>query len=87
MGGDPADLLELTGVVGAVVSEVPFIVGRGVLPRTWKKQQPKEVHHPRILSSLDASERKNIVSGPKYLLHNTYDAIGIGLFDLVRLIP
>jgi hypothetical protein len=83
--GDPADLLELTGVVGAVARAIPSRERRHYLPREWKGQVPKEIHVPRILNILAADETQRIEPVIASLRHNQTDGIGIGLFDLRRM--
>ncbi len=82
--GDPADLIEIAGVVGAIAFCIPAAGRTHFLPRTWKGQVPKEAHHPRILKKLSSDEVSRIESTPKSLMHNVVDAIGIGLFALER---
>lgn len=86
--GDPADLIELAGVVGAVVaglSESPPVHITGYLPRDWKGQVPKDVMCARIMSKLTPADLAAIQPCAPSLLHNVQDAIGIGLFHLQKL--
>lgn len=81
--GDPSDLIELAGVDGALTAFLSAQV-TGYLPARWKGQVPKDIHHARILKKLTDSEKSAIICPQKSLLHNVYDAIGIGLFHLGR---
>lgn len=83
--GDPADLIELAGVNGAVVARLDAHEHHGYRPREWKGQTPKDVHGKRIMKALSAEEASRIDPCPASLLHNVIDSIGIGLFDLGRL--
>ncbi len=82
--GDPADLIELAGVDGALAALITAGKTTGYLPQRWKGQVPKEIHHKRILAKLSETEKAAIEPTPASLLHNVYDAIGIGLFHLGR---
>jgi len=58
-----------------------------VLPKTWKKQVPKDIMLTRIESKLNDDE-KNLLDNQKfakYKRHNVVDAIGLGLYVLDRL--
>jgi hypothetical protein len=81
---DPADLIALALVVGAVSAhfrEAPTLY----LPREWKGQAPKAVTRRRVIETLSADERKNIEKVPAGQAEHVYDAIGIGLFHLKKL--
>ena len=81
--GDPNDVAEVNGVVGAICGAHESATG--YLPRQWKGQVPKKIMGKRILSKLSAAEKKCIQKCPASLKHNVVDAIGIGLFHLGRL--
>lgn len=85
--GDPADLLELAAIAGAVCALSPATVRRAYLPREHKGQVPKEIIHKRALSRLDLEEAAAIVypRALKTLGHNVLDAVAMGLFHLGRL--
>jgi hypothetical protein len=83
--GDPADLIELTGVAGAISGVLQAETSRGFLPREWKGATPKTVHNARVLARLTADEKTAIDATPPSLIHNVIDAVGIGLFYLGRL--
>jgi hypothetical protein len=81
--GDPADLLELAAVVGAVARafDMPMEI---VLPRAWKGQIPKDVHARRILGALShgcaSVFARDVARVPPYLQHNVIDAVGIAFW-------
>ncbi len=81
---NPDDLIQLAGVVGAVAFGLPSAEKIHFLPREWKGQIKKEIHHPRILQKLSDAEKSGIEKTATSLVHNVYDAIGIGLFHLKR---
>ncbi len=64
---------------------------RLVHPHTWKGNVPKDIHHPRIWAKLDPSEQhifnKDTKATTLSKRHNVLDAIGLGLYDLKRLVP
>lgn len=82
--GDPNDLIEISGVAAAVGALFPCDTVSGYKPREWKGQIKKELHHPRIIAQLSPEEMTRIAEPRKTLLHNVYDAIGIGLYHLDR---
>lgn len=81
--GDPADLIELSGVGGAIIA--PSISAHGYLAREWKGQVPKDVMGSRIEAVLSETEKAAIEKCPKSLRHNVLDGVGIGLHHLGRL--
>ncbi len=84
-GADPADLLEIAGVVGAVAGNSPATNRVHFLPRMWKGQVPKDVHNKRVEAALSSAELSNIETRLVTQRHNTLDAVGLGLFFLGRL--
>ncbi len=85
---DPADLLELMGVNGVVAAQFDG-AACGYTPRQWKKSVPKNIHSQRILARLTPGELTSL-DDPSIipsLKHNAVDAVGIGLFHLLRLRP
>lgn len=85
-GADPNDLIDLAAVVGALcVTFSEAFVLKAVQPREWKGQVPKEIHHARALSRLDADERARVPKLAKSRLHNALDALALGLTDLGRM--
>jgi len=83
--GDPADLIELAGVVGAVGYAIRSMKSSSYLPRSWKGQVPKDVMCARIEGRLSPEEKAAIRPCPTSLRHNVLDAIGVGLFHIGRL--
>lgn len=85
--GDPADLVNLSILGGRLSSharEVTFVE-----PKTWKGQRPKDAILPLIKQYLTEAEvmRMDSYLAPikaKSLLHNAYEAVGIGLWALGR---
>jgi hypothetical protein len=82
--GDPNNMMELQGVVGAISGlfyEWPPVA---YFPEQWKGTIKKEVMTQRILNRLTPEEL--LVIGPlNSKSHNTIDAVGIGLYHLGRL--
>ena len=84
---DPADLIELAASLGACVGMLSghYHVSEATayLPREWKGQIPKKVHHLRIQKVLTGAEeaalKKGLKGVPLNLRHNALDAVGIGL--------
>lgn len=77
--GDPDDLLQLAGVVGALTGKLG--PGEIVRPYQWKGQVPKPVMVERIKSKLTAEELELVrLPRAKSLHHNIWDAVGIGLW-------
>lgn len=86
---NPNDLLELSGVVGAVCAKLGIDSGLvlGYLPKEWKGQTHKKVTKARMFEILEAPEVSNLPSHekvPEYLRHNVYDAVALGLHHLGR---
>jgi len=81
---DPADLLNLQGVVGALCATFDQV--ETVLPSDWKGQLPKDVCEGRIRLRLDEQERQvfEAVYLAPSLRHNVVDAVGIMLDGLGR---
>lgn len=85
-GTDPNDLIQLAAVVGALVCirslrTVPIVY----LPEEWKGQVPKEIHHERARARLSSVELAVLPKLAKNILHNTMDAVALGLTHLGRL--
>lgn len=83
---DPNDIVKLAQDAGrwagrydACAVDVHFVE-----PSTWKGQQPKETHHPKIWAALTADEQEVVGLSLKGIApkkrHNVMDAIGIGLW-------
>ena len=78
----PNDLMKLAKAVGAIVATVDAKYAKLVTPGTWKKSIPKMIHQKRIRRALTSTEKAllDATACPKSLLHNTIDAVGIGLW-------
>ncbi|MCP3104638.1 hypothetical protein LZ198_37820 [Myxococcus sp. K15C18031901] len=88
--GDPNDLIELAGVVGRVAGALGATSERSVLPREWKGTLNGDVMVERIKSRLDERPCEHLrVQLPRAQdkQHNVWDAVGIGLHVLGRLVP
>jgi hypothetical protein len=81
---DPNDLMQLAAVVGAIVGAMPESEPVAFFPQEWKRQVPKKVMTARIKKHLLADELPRVVSVGS-LDHNTYDAVGLGLWHLGRM--
>ncbi len=82
---DPNDLIDLAGVVGAIVSTPTFAtVEWSPLPSEWKGQLPKSVTQTRVEAKLTLAEKAVIEWPAKTLRHNVYDAIHLGIVHLER---
>lgn len=84
---NPAGLMQLAAVAGAIIGRLDPVLGFAYLPADWKGKRKKEDTTPQILKALDEIER-NVVAlaeGPASLLHNMMDAIGIGLWHQGRI--
>ncbi len=80
--GDPNKMLPLAAVIGAVVAR-HFIDGVQLIqPHEWKGQASKPAMKRRIVERLTPTELARI---PVKLVHDGWDAIGIGLHGLGRL--
>lgn len=85
---DPNDLLDLAGVVGALVTG--FKLSRGAVcvwapkPEEWKGQLPKSVTKTRVDTWLSPVEKARMEKVPVGLQHNILDAIHLGLVYFKR---
>jgi len=71
------DLLELTGVLGALAWRFKGAEMRGFKPAEWKGQVPKHVMQARLKKRLTSAELKVMA---KNCTHDAWDAIGIGAY-------
>lgn len=91
--GDPRDLVDVAFQAGAWWGEIKTLPSRGdklrlttIYPKKWKKQVPKAIMVERIKLMTTQTERDRICrSVPASLMHNVWDAIGIGLWHHKRL--
>lgn len=83
--GDPADLIELAGVDGAIAAQFPDAKHLGYRPRDWKGSVPKDVHQARVLKTLSEADKRLIEeSSPASLRHNVIDAVALGAWFLKK---
>lgn len=82
-GVNPANLIELGGVDGAICSRFDARTRRGYFPRQWKGRRDKETHHVEVMKQLSDAEKNNIEQCAPSLMHNTIDGVGLGLFELI----
>jgi hypothetical protein len=82
---DIVDLAHAAGIVrGMVEFNNPWVKVFEYQPVQWKGNVPKQIMIRRIQACLSGDELSRVLKiGAKD--HNTYDAIGIGLFALGRL--
>lgn len=74
-----ADLVDLAISAGRI--EGMFSRAVWYLPREWKGQVPKKIHHPRILAQLTDRE-KSCLPSKKGELKHILDAVGLGLYHM-----
>ncbi len=79
--GDPNDLLALVAIGSAVAALYPAARVESVKPAEWKGQRAKEAMRGVIVTRLDPSEQELLT----WAGHDTWDAVGIGLWALGRL--
>jgi hypothetical protein len=98
--GDQADLIELAGVAGTVAGVLFAERALSYVPREWKGNLPKKVHHKRGVAALYTAELETLMECPdapadlvtfletasaEALFRNVLDAVCLGLFQLGRL--
>jgi hypothetical protein len=81
---DPNDLIDLAGVLGAIIGVTRASVVWSPFPRQWKGQAPKEVTQQRVEAKLSDLEKGMIEWPASRLRHNVYDAIHLGIVYLER---
>lgn len=84
---DPNDLIDLAGVVGAVIGKLATVGGTAIWtprPREWKGNAPKRITTLRVHEKLTATEKALIPKLSATRLHNVLDAIHLGLVHLRR---
>jgi hypothetical protein len=86
--GDPDDLLQLAGVVGAIASLGFRGSVDGVAPREWKGTIKPDIVIARVQAILTPEETARVeLPTAKGLQHNVWDAVGIGLYTVGRYPP
>jgi hypothetical protein len=81
---DPNDLIDLAGVLGAIIGASEAHVVWSPLPKDWKGQLPKEVTKLRVDQKLTGPEKERIAWPLERLRHNVYDAVHLGIVYLER---
>jgi hypothetical protein len=82
---DPNDLIDLAGVLGAIISKAQNgKVEWSPLPREWKGQIPKHVTKQRVDQRLQEGETECVEWPIESLKHNVYDALHLGIIYLER---
>lgn len=85
--GDPNDLINVAFAAGKVVGSLRSdeTTVTTVKPAAWKGQVPKHIIEARVKKALSATELDNVVQCKPNLMHNVWDAVGIGLAYMGRL--
>lgn len=83
--GKQQDLILLALVVGAILDRLG-VPSATYYPYEWKRQMTKEVTRRRVESRLDPSERAHVTLPARSLQHNVFDAAGIGLHHVGRIL-
>lgn len=81
-----SDIVDLAVAAGRIAAQGEDAV-YWYLPRVWKGQVPKKVHHERICAALTETERTVLDGWTKRDLKHILDAVGLGLYHLGRLRP
>lgn len=81
-GVDPADLLELQGVAGAVCALWPKASHFGFLAKTWKGSVPQAVFANRVYGKLSVQDRLRYDPCAPSLRHNIDHAVGLAQYFL-----
>lgn len=85
--GPASDLIDLAISVGRIIVTHPHDQLLTPLPREWKGQIPKAVHHTRIAMALTEAEKKIVLDAcdkNKSRTKDIMDAVGLGLWALGR---
>jgi hypothetical protein len=83
---DPQAIITLAITCGQWIRHVSAPDTVRVFPSVWKGQVPKAVHNQRVLACLTPDERQLIPALAASKLHNVIDAVGLGLFNLGRMV-
>lgn len=83
-----ADLIAVSHTGAYVAGALRPVVLLYPTAKEWKGSVPKRIHHDRLAAKLSPAERAVIaevaVRVPAGLLHNVWDAVGLGLWGLRR---
>lgn len=80
---NPADILELCGVIGALTGIYDALAGEIIryLPSQWTGGEEKTERHARIQTELTPEELSRITMPIPSLRHNVWDAVALGLYE------
>jgi hypothetical protein len=83
---DPADLIELAGVTGAIVGRLSSWSAEGFEPSIWKGQVPRDIYGARVEGHLRAEGLWSHVEVPSRAteLNDAMHAAGLGRWYLAR---
>ena len=83
---DPADLIELAGVTGAIVGRLSSWSAEGFEPSVWKGQVPRDIYGARVEAHLRAEGLWSRVEVPSRAteLNDAMHAAGLGRWYLAR---
>ena len=83
-----ADLIAVSHTGAYVAGALRPVVLLYPTAQEWKGSVPKRIHHPRLAAKLTPAERAVVAEAavrvPASLLHNVWDAVGLGLWGLGR---
>lgn len=87
--GNPNNIRDLAAVAFAIATEVDYkydLYPAMPLPRQWKGQTPKDVHHARLKQGLTKGQWRVVLGAlnavTPSLRHNLWDALGLALWGL-----
>lgn len=81
--GKPEHLIDVSISLGVMVGSIIQINTKVIYfePWQWKGQVPKQVMIDRIKKELPTKSHINVL-GPPSKIHNTWDAVGVGLYAM-----
>lgn len=77
-----ADIVDLAMSAARLAARFEHVVW--YLPREWKGQVPKAIHHERIKEALTGPERLLVSGWNKSEREHIWDAIGLGLYHMQK---
>ncbi len=79
--GDPNDMIKVAIVAGAMLGALERYTYMDIvalpLPRTWKGNTPKAIHHERLARDFPHWVEPVAADTPKSLQHHVWDAVGL----------
>lgn len=78
--GDPNDMIKLAVVAGVVLTVAgggPLVTTAMPLPRQWKGNTPKKIHHARLARDYPQWVEPVAADTPPSLQHHVWDAVGL----------